>query len=98
MKIKSLLQVYALLVCLITVIILIISSATFLDAVTDYFIPQYKISYRGDIDIERSIKELRLNSPTSMLKALQWLFISLIFFVFHWRLYKKASSTEKEPC
>jgi len=43
--IKNILQVYALLVCLITVVILIISVSLSLNLVTNLLIPEYKYSY-----------------------------------------------------
>ena len=42
MNLKNLFQIYALLICLVSTIILIISTSFFLNGVTDLLIPQYK--------------------------------------------------------
>jgi hypothetical protein len=37
------------------------------------------------------IRERQLDAKTELLSNLTWLFIGIIIFIFHWRLYNRAS-------
>lgn len=130
--IKNILQLYALLVCFITVIILIITCSLSLNYITDLLIPEYKyysalrhydsnedfIEYyeryeqTGKQETQKiiSLKQLtpsqldekRLNERrqylegqkvetiASLILTFQWIFIAMIFFFIHWKVYKKS--------
>ena len=129
MNIKNLLHIYALLVCFVTTLILIITFSWSLNALTSLFIPEYKYysslrifdsneSYLqhyeemgkdqaqrvaflkqlspaqldGKRTVERNqyLEEQKADNVTSLIFTLQWTLVALVFFLLHWRIYKKS--------
>lgn len=124
---KNLQQVYALLICLISMIILLISSANLLDNFTRLTFPTYRnasrlldfqsneayLKHRSFSKTELAEAKLlpaekltekriearqyfldveRYQALESLIKTLQWTIVAFVFFLLHWRLYKKSAS------
>lgn len=124
---KNLQQVYALFICLISMIVLLIASGNFLDELTRLTLPTYRNAahlihfhsneaYLKHISFNKTelaeakllppekLKEKRLEARQyfldvehykaieSLIKTIQWAFVALVFFLIHWRLYKKSNS------
>jgi hypothetical protein len=130
MSIKNLFQVYTLLICLISTIILLVCAGIFLSSITNIIIPQYtnyshmirfqsNESYLrhthdmgdyGDLKAAEKLKDLspaqltqkRMDEKTTFLEntrgssistligVIEWSLIALVFFLIHWRLYKRS--------
>jgi hypothetical protein len=127
---KNLLQLYALLVCTITSIFLLVVCCFALDSITDLVIPQYKkfstlAHYKSNERFmrnnqngfpydEKQLKELQQLSAEKLtekrimekvdfledtkgkaiqelIKSIQWLLVSALFFLIHWKLYKRST-------
>ena len=123
---KNLQQVYALLICLVSMIVLLIQGGNFLDDSTRFLFPSYRNAshlltfqsneaylrhYNFGSDTERletknltpeKLTERRLKDQKhfievehfraldSLIKTIQWILVALLFFLVHWRLYKKS--------
>ena len=124
---KNLQQLYALFICLISMIVLLISSGNFLDELTRLTLPTYRNAvqlidfhsneaYLKRLSLNKTelseakllpaekLKEKRLEARQyfldveryraieNLIKTIQWAFVALVFFLIHWRLYKKSNS------
>ncbi|AIL13559.1 hypothetical protein IM40_08805 [Candidatus Paracaedimonas acanthamoebae] len=124
---KNLQQVYALFICLICMIVLLISSGNFLDELTRLTLPAYRnaahlihfqsneayLKHLSSNPTERAeakllsaeeLKEKRIEARQyfldverfkaieSLIKTIQWALVAFVFFLIHWRLYKKSGS------
>ncbi len=74
--IKNILQVYALLVCLITVIILIVTLSISLNTITNLLIPEYKYNYNlrqydSNDDYIQHYKEMGTNHAQTVISLQQ---------------------------
>jgi hypothetical protein len=120
---KKFIQIYALLVCFVAAIILLVSSVMCLDAITSMFLTKYKYydhwvkcqsienntrstqSSTKSSEIQPlSAEELKEKKQTAeqqfmatkkrkaveqLIVCLQWLTIAGMFFLIHWKIYKK---------
>lgn len=130
MNIKNLFQVYTLLICLISTVILLICAGVFLSSITNIIIPQYTnyshmirfqsnesylrhiddMGAYGDLKVAEKLKDLspdqltqkrmdekttflentRGSSLSTIISCMEWALVAFVFFLIHWRLYKRS--------
>ena len=127
---KNLTQLYCLIVCLVSTIILMITLGLMFNYTTEIILTEYKnakelnkfssndkyIEYRkhikcrkhtkcrefdeekiDDIEVKRLlekenfIENKKKEAISSIISCMAWLFVSILFFIVHWRMHKKYS-------